>query len=241
RYGRFNIPVRVDVPGGFLRPDADQLGGSSRDYYVAQHGVRLDDPSKSLFWSSLDAPIVQFGGIQSNHWNTRLSEKNENMLAKPWLYSFVMNNHWYTNTPIAQAGELTFRYSITPHGPNADLAADKRFGWESLSPLTAQWLEPGSGKWPESGSLAAVEPPNVALAAAKRADDGSGIILRVIETAGMAAEASLHVSLPGKKVARAQICDATESGGRDLPVSAGVVRLNLLPFEMATGRVLFEL
>lgn len=238
RYGKFHVPVKIDVPGGFMRPDVDQLGGSSHDYYVPQHGVFLEDRDKAVFWTAADAPIVEFGRIQSNRWNAKLVG-DDNWLAHPWLYSYLMNNYWYTNAPIAQDGQFTFRYSFTSRAPGGELTRDKQFGWETLSPMSTILLPPGdSGAWAEHGSLASAEPTNTALAAIKKAGDGKGIILRLVEVAGLSTEAFVSVTTPGRRVRKALICDLNENVLSPAHVDGGRIKVRLAPFEMSTVRVL---
>jgi len=154
------------------------------------------------------------------------------------VYSFVMNNHWYTNAPIAQGGPFTFRYSFTSRASGGELTRDKQFGWETLSPMSATQLEPGAGgDWAEFGSLAAVEPANVALAGIKTADDGSGIILRLAEVAGLASTPSVQISVPGREVRQAMVCSTNEDTLRPARIKNERIVLELAPFEMTTVRV----
>ena len=69
------------------------------------------------------------------------------------LYSWVMNNHWFTNYKADQDGPTTFRYSLLPH-KQYDPAAAQRFGIERSQPLVAaaaRGAAPTTGrssKWP---------------------------------------------------------------------------------------------
>ncbi|MFA4945289.1 MAG: glycoside hydrolase family 38 C-terminal domain-containing protein [Lentisphaeria bacterium] len=89
--------------------------------------------------------------------------------------------------PAMDNGELKFRFLLNPG--NAEL------------PALAQWLEQPpvslvvpakAGKLPRSGSLAALSPATLQLLALKRAEDGRGLVLRVLETAGQECPATLE-------------------------------------------------
>jgi hypothetical protein len=67
---------------------------------------------------------------------------------------------------------------------------------------------PGGVLAPGAGSLAAVAEPNVRLVAAKRADAGAGLVLRLWEVGGRATTA--HVRLPQMKPTKATACNLVE-------------------------------
>jgi alpha-mannosidase len=224
------MPLRISVPGGFMRPENEQLPESSRDYYIAEHGVHLADATKSIFWANIDAPVFQIGGIQSNRWLTHLTNELEG--GKVHLYSYLMNNHWTVNAPIVQGGEFQFRYAITS---SLGLAEGKQFGWDALAPMTATELQPAGGDWPETGSFLRIDPPNVALVAWKQAADGDGFVLRLAETAGLDCQAQLTPAIPGRRVRKVLLCDA-----REAVRSEAALELDMAPFEVVTVRLIFD-
>ena len=52
---------KIDVPGGVMQPDLDQIPGSNRDNYAARHWVSISRGDYGVVWSSVDAPVVQLG------------------------------------------------------------------------------------------------------------------------------------------------------------------------------------
>ncbi|MCX6623397.1 MAG: hypothetical protein NTY38_20505, partial [Acidobacteria bacterium] len=186
RYGQARIPVQVDFPGGWFRPEHDQLPSSGFDTYVSQHAVQLEDPGMRVVWASLDVPAFHIGGVHASRWLQTLSGQGRE-LQKPWLYSHIMSNHWVTNCPIAQGGAVLFRYSIVSGRPERELGPAKRFGWEAASPLVAVAGE-GAGHWPATRPLLEVSPASAGLAGLKRAEDGDELIARIVEGTGHAAD-----------------------------------------------------
>ena len=138
----FNIPVataRVDIPWGVMRVEEDQWPAANRNWLAVQRWIDLSGEKDGITWCSLDAALFEYGGMTANQTGTWAGER------KPWLkkleksstvYSWVMNNHWFTNFPLTQDGPVTFRYRIMPHGPY-DAAAANRFGLEQSQPLVA--------------------------------------------------------------------------------------------------------
>jgi hypothetical protein len=97
----------------------------------------ISNESEGVTWCALDAPLAESGGMTANQSGTWSGER------KPWLrklepngtvYSWVMNNHWFTNFPLTQDGPVKFRYRILPHGIY-DAALANRFGLEQAQPL----------------------------------------------------------------------------------------------------------
>ena len=71
-----------------------------------------------------------------------------NWLARGWLYSFLMHNHWVVDVPIAQGGDYMFRYSLMTHGSDWSYNDAHHFGWSTLSPLRTYTIEaPQQAKW----------------------------------------------------------------------------------------------
>jgi alpha-mannosidase len=136
----FNIEggrTRVDIPWGIMEVEADQWPQGNRNWLVMQRWLDVSNDRSGVTWCSLDAPLFQSGSMSANQTGTW------NWTRKPWIsklepssavYSWVMNNHWFTNFPLTQDGPVTFRYRVMPHGA-FDAAAANRFGLEQSQPL----------------------------------------------------------------------------------------------------------
>jgi len=185
-------------------------------------GVRLADADGTrISWLTPDAPLVTLGDINRGEW-----------LAKPrpasgLVFSYAMNNYWWTNYKAGQGGGLTFRYEIGTGAADQD-----RFAQESFTPLLAAGSPGVRGGEP---ARIAVSGKGVALTTLKGAQDGRGRILRIRNTTDAATTA--RVGLPAGPW-RAERCTLVERRTGDLPVSAGTVAVPLGPRETATVRLL---
>jgi len=65
--------------------------------------------------------------------------------SKPWLYSWVMNNYWFTNFRAFQSGEVRWTYTISTTRDTSTTAATK-FAWSVRNPLAARPLPAGENK-----------------------------------------------------------------------------------------------
>jgi len=175
----FSVPggtARVDAGWGFVRPEADQIAGACRDYFCARDSVDISNGEFGLTWTSLDAPLVEFGAITDE--TPRNGERRawlQKLEPSTRLFSYAMNNYWHTNYKADQEGLVTLRYVVTPHlGPDA--AAAKKLGLEASAPLIAVAAGPASPvpRFP----LALGAGPLVATRL-KPSADGTGWILRL--------------------------------------------------------------
>jgi len=233
---------KIDVPGGIMQPDLDQIPGSNRDNYVSRHWVSISRDDYGVLWSSADAPLVQLGGIHTDKFLPWLTMQDDNWLARGWLYSFLMHNHWVVDVPIAQGGDYLFRYAVMTHGPNWTYNDAHHFGWSFLSPLRAYVVEGArQGQWSEPArSFLEIVPENVYLAGFKAAEDGDGVILRLYEGAGLETNAMVSFNLPGRKLQAALACDARERNAGNLKSDDHSVEVPLKPFETSTVRARFS-
>ena len=136
----FDIPqgtTRVDIPWGVMEVEKDQWAAANRNWLTMQRWLDISNDKNGITWCSLDAPLFESGAMTANQTGTWSGER------KPWLkklepsstvYSWVMNNHWFTNFPLTQDGPVTFRYRILLHGAY-DAATANRFGLEQAQPL----------------------------------------------------------------------------------------------------------
>ena len=205
--------VRAEVVGGVMRPGIDQVPGMATDWHSVGRWVRLEEGSRGAAWATLDAPLVQFGGINTGRYLETLPPR------RPAFFSWAMNNYWFTNFPAIQAGEFRFRYAILPfaEGAGSDSEAS-RFAREFALPLRAAILTPGKGTAPATESLIRIEPANVSVAALKAAEDGRGVILRIAEEDGKEARAVLSTPLRVERAERATFLEEPLGG---LEVRAG--------------------
>jgi len=136
----FDIPqgtTRVDIPWGVMEVEKDQWAAGNRNWLTMKRWLDISNDKNGVTWCSLDAPLFESGAMTANQTGTWSGER------KPWLtklepsstiYSWVMNNHWFTNFPLTQDGPVTFRYRILLHGAY-DAAIANRFGLEQSQPL----------------------------------------------------------------------------------------------------------
>ncbi len=137
-----NVPdgvVRMDTPFAVVRPEADQLEGSCKNYFTVQRWIDVSNDRQGVTWATLDAPLVEVGGITNDPRATGWIEELE---PSTTILSYVMNNYWETNYKAAQEGPTTFRYVLRPHG-GYDRAAAHRFGVAQSQPLVPVPLKEG--------------------------------------------------------------------------------------------------
>ena len=89
--------------------------------------------------------------------------------------------------PATDVGELKFRFLVT-----ADVAAIGRLSRELEQPPVVHPAVPGKGDLPRNGSAAELRPASLRLLALKRAEDGSGFVVRVQAPAGRPVRARLR-------------------------------------------------
>jgi alpha-mannosidase len=215
-----NSRIFYESQGGTVIPGTGQLPRSASDWQAIQNYAVVQGDEGQIVWSSVGIPLVQLGDINLGKW------MNVTQVDKPHIYSWVMNNYWFTNFLAKQEGEMRWRYELVSQ-KEKDASAAARFGWSSAVPLATRVLTPGSASsQPASFSGFAAMPANILVVSARPDWTGHGIVLCLRETGGQKASVSLAGLLPEKRLSKATLVNALDES---LQPVAG--ELTLTPFE----------
>ena len=213
--------VFYEAQGGTVEPGVDQLPGSSSDWHTVQNFIAVRNGAGQIVCGSDEVPLVQFGDLNLGKWQPVAK------VEKPHVYSWVMNNYWYTNFRATQEGEFNWSYFLTSSREDSNAAA-ARFGWGSRVPLVARVLprgEAGHGKL--NNSLLRCDAANLLLIESRPARDGKGVILHWREVDGKQATLDL-----GGQPFASRLAVADEINVLEETLKAGVSSISFAPFEV---------
>jgi hypothetical protein len=225
-----NPVFRYQCPAGIVNANRDMLPGACLEWFSVQQCVEIDAGSAAITWATPDAPLVCFQDINRGKWLRDLPMKTGH------LYSYAMNNYWHTNYKPGQGGDHRFRFSLTSRD-KADNTESTHFGWTASNPLVAVSTDENtSGALPApSASLIEIANPNVLLIAAKKADRGEGLVLRLWEVNGRSTTAKIRLN--HFSAVKATACNLSEDPQEDLPVEDGSIPVPIRGFGLATIRL----
>ncbi len=226
-----NGQIRIDIPLAVMRPEADQIPGSCKNWLCAGRWIDVANESRGVTWVTLDAPLVEIGGITANMPGSQNKPELWRKHIEPTqkFYSWVMNNHWHTNYRAYQEGVVEFRYALRPH-TGYDPVAAARFATSLSQPLLPI---AASGPAPTNSPWLRVEPADVLVTTLKPADDGKAWIVRLFGASGQDRQARLVWSSPQPKTV--SLSDLSEK-----PAAAVADVITVPGWGLATVRAEFE-
>ncbi|MEX6688687.1 polysaccharide lyase family protein [Danxiaibacter flavus] len=196
----FNVSrgvMNIDIPFGVMQPEKDQIPGSCKNWLETNRWVDVSNDNFGITWSSLDAPLIQVGGVTANLlggqtnpdvWRKKIDQTQT-------LYSWALNNHWETNYRAYQDGIITFRYAMRPHS-QYDPAEATRFATALLQPLV---VADATGN-EQAESLLQLSSPNIIVTALKPADEGNAFIVTLFNPTDMKQQTALKWKYPVKSI-----------------------------------------
>ncbi len=137
----------------------------------------------------------------------------------------------------ADQGFHEFTYSLLPHAGSFQDAGVIRAAAELNVPVIAVPVKDQSGKLPATFRYVACDNPAVVIETIKPAEDGNGTILRLYESHGSHAQATLTFAVPPKTVEHVNLLEQRHDEDIALMTDASKVALRLRPFQIVTLRV----
>ena len=202
-----NGQLTVDVPFSQVRPELDQLPGSCKNWMPVSRWVDVSNTKGGITWVTLDAPLIEVGGITATKLNSQTDPEVwlRHLDPTQTFFSWAMNNHWGTNYRAWQEGPVTFRYALRPH-KGVDFARATQFATGLSQPLVVM---AANGVLPAIGALLHVEPADVVVEELKPSADGHGWIVRLFNASDRPADVRLSWS-PRAGVAETSRCNLAE-------------------------------
>ncbi len=238
----FSFPLAMDKPqfrydlqNGFVDPAHDQMPGAGKEWFSVQHWIEAQQAGVSVAVVPVDAPLVTLGDIVRGTWPKDFTERTGD------IFSYAMNNYYFTNWPAAQGGDFTFRYVLTSA---RDLSPEtlSQFARAEMAPLETDEIISNDKAIASPAPLPAdqasfmdIDQPNVVLVTWKGAEDGNGMILRFLEVAGQTG--TVNVRIPLLQAKSAWNCSAMEQSGDSLPVAEHGFSFTVKPFQIVTVRI----
>lgn len=106
-----NPEVKYHEATAWINPVTDMLPGANLQWFATQGGVWIGGMDENVGWVTVDAPLITLEDINRGVWPESIKIRNGS------LFSYVMNNYWYTDAPAQQGGHFRFRYALTS-GPD---------------------------------------------------------------------------------------------------------------------------
>lgn len=250
----FAFPFKVDDPvfrfegsNSVIKPFRDQFPGSNTNYYTVQHWADISDGQFGITLSPVESHLLEFGGLWPNYCSQAhhgidppgygADFVTPDQVTKGHMYAFVMSSNFRTNFQPVQQSEILFRYSLTTHEGDWQQGDCARFGWAFANQFVVDDVH---GKRdgplaPDTMSFCSIDKPNVLLTTLKRAEDGDGLIIRLIETQGERTTAS--VTLPHFSVTKATVTNLVEENKGRAAFSEHQIQVDLEAFGITTIRV----
>jgi hypothetical protein len=227
-----------EIQNGWVDPLHNLLKGANSAWFTVQHWVKVSSPGLSVGLVPIDSPLVTLGDINRGTWPEGFEAKSGT------IFSYALNNYWHTNFRRVQRGEFVFRYVLTS-GRDLEPEDLARLGRSAMTPLELGQLLPndkfGNPERPLTEaptSFLSLDATNVAVEDWKTAEDGTGTVVRLLETGGRAVTARL--TLPLFTIDRAWLANALEENQEGLNVDAHSVEVNLKPHELLTLRIVAQ-
>lgn len=222
--------VEMEVPLGRMTAERDQQPGACRDWFCHQHWVWLHEGTDGMLWSGPDTPMFTLNDVFRGTWARRITPDGT-------LLAYAMNNYWFTNYAARQDGPFTFRFRVSLVAPG-DAAEPVRRGWAACDPLyvgpAVDHASPGSLLARDTALF--VPDAGAMVVGAKRADDGDGTIVKVLDVAGTGRSVGVWPAACAFTAARA--VNLVEMNGDPLPVTGDHrVALDLKPWGVAAARL----
>lgn len=228
-----NPEIKFEIAGAVMNPEIDQLPGTAKDYYSIQDWVSISDKNYGIIWVTKEAPLVQFGEINTGKWIT-----DKSRIKNGVIFSWIMNNYWYTNFKASQGGEIIFRYSITSYKGKIDNSKISLFAQECNNSLIALPIKQNpKGILPKKGcSFLSLDKKNVCLLALKKSEDGKGIIIRLQKISGK--DTLLTLTFPYFSSFKVYLSTITEEEIKPLPINKNKLEVFIGKFEIVTIKVI---
>jgi alpha-mannosidase len=137
--------------------------------------------------------------------------------------------------PLADQGEQHFAYSLYPHTGTWKQAQSMHRGYEFNSPLSAEQTVIHPGRLSAAMSFVALSPATLTLTAAKKTEDGDGLLLRFYEWAGNAGTATLHLPSGIASARATNLMEVPEAN--PLATTSDTVSVPYTPYSIVTLRV----
>jgi hypothetical protein len=193
--------------------EQDQQPGSGRDWYCHTHWVWMHEGADGVLWSGPDTPLFTLTDVCRGAWRRQVEPDGT-------LFAYAMNNYWPANFAAAQGGELRCRFRISLLTPGGDAAEPVRRGWAAADPLyvSARCTSTAPGPLVGKESALLLTDPGALVLGAKRADDGDGAIVKLLDVAGTARQVGVWPA--AYSFAQARRVDLVERNRDTLAVAA---------------------
>ena len=202
----FSLPdsrIVFETIGGTLT-QGQQLPGSASDWNTSQNFVSVRGKKGQIIVVSNEAPLWQFSDFNMGKFERYPKQ------GKTWLYSWVMNNYWFTNFRAYQEGGFSWSYQVTSTADTSNTYATK-FGWSERNPFPTRTFPAGSDdlKIFSMGTLNITGSSNVMLMNSRPAfKSNRSLILRFREVEGLSGEVNFLLAVPGKSISFLQEVNA---------------------------------
>lgn len=134
---------------------------------------------------------------------------------------------------LADLGQHHFTYALYPHPGSWEEAGTIQQALNLNQPLLAYV----NSDCPQSHSFLSCKAKNITLEAMKQAEDGQGLIIRLVEKHNKSSTINLVFDRP---IETAWLCDLMESNEGEIHPSGKKLTINFRPYEIITLRVLFQ-
>jgi alpha-mannosidase len=179
--------ARIETAAGWMNPGTDSIAGSYKDSHGIQHGVDISEGSYGITLACPDVYIHSFtkfqngGGVfpppQPTIVSTFIRKSDETQLKG--------GGTGYVIVEPGASSQWDLHYSFKPHTGSFDAVREGRFGWEVGTPMLGRQLPAaGGGALSEnSQSFFSVDASNIIITDVKKANFGSGLIVKLQEIA----------------------------------------------------------
>jgi alpha-mannosidase len=230
---------QYEIQNGVVNPAKNMYAGAGQEWFSVQHWISVEQNGISGTVMPLDASLVTLGDINRGAWPAQFGQRPGT------IFSYVMNNYWWTNFAAGQGGHFRFRYIVTS-APSTDATELSRMGWEEMTPLEADqvttWDRSSAPPPPlneKQDSFLNVQDPKLLLETWKPAENGKGTILRFLDLGGIARTVTVQTSL--LHLSEAWQTDAVERDGKPLPLLGKQgFQFTIHPHEIVTIRITGE-
>jgi alpha-mannosidase len=135
--------------------------------------------------------------------------------------------------PKADEGEHHFAFAIMAHSEDWRSGAAQN-GYAFNMPLIARVINQQTGNLPPAHSFLSVEPSRVIVSALKKAEEDDAWILRIYESTGQPATATISLPFAAKTVSEVNLIEWEE---KPLPLSGQKLVVNLGAWEVKTIKI----